>query len=233
MKKYQEIIKTLTPLQYKVTQENEFLLKNMKVYENIIEKDRIKNHENKNQLIVIKNMVHKNNNKLLNYLDNMNKEKYLKDESILLKLKNIPKGLRGLIYSKIIEAESKNINHFVSIEKNINKITDKFEIKMFNDILNIIGTLFDNAIDAASETEKKIVNFEMFFINDELKIVISNTFSGFINLEKIEKNGYTTKEKGHGYGLSLVNNILNKNKKIFKKTKINNNIFIQEIKIVI
>ena len=62
-------------------------------------------------------------------------------------------------------------------------------------------------------------------------ISISNTYKGRIDLENMYNRGYTTKENGHGYGLSLVKEILNKNKKFKNEKSICGNVFIQKIKL--
>ena len=71
-----------------------------------------------------------------------------------------------------------------------------------------------------SEENKRII-VELFTDEDELCIKISNNFSNTINIEKIYDKGYTTKTNGHGYGLSLVKEITDKNKKLTKNNYAN------------
>lgn len=51
-------------------------------------------------------------------------------------------------------------------------------------------------------------------------------------MDKIDNAGYTTKGKGHGYGLALVNKILEENKDILENERmIEKNTFTQCLKI--
>jgi len=60
-----------------------------------------------------------------------------------------------------------------------------------------------------------------------LHISIKNKFKGIIDVSKIDKSGYTTKGDGHGYGLSLVKNILSESRCLENKRKITKSTFEQ------
>ena len=79
---------------------------------------------------------------------------------------------------------------------------------------------------------ERYINIDFYLENSNLIISISNNFSN-IELEKIEKPGYSTKEKGHGYGLALAKQIIDNNNRISNTKKIYKNIFTQIINIKI
>ena len=76
-------------------------------------------------------------------------------------------------------------------------------------ICNILGVFLDNAIDAVKDLKKKIISIEIYIMDSYLCIDITNNFKGNLDLDKIAEAKYTTKGDGHGYGLTLVNQILN------------------------
>ena len=68
-------------------------------------------------------------------------------------------------------------------------------------------------------------------MNNDLYIDISNNYKGVIEFEKMSNKGYTTKGKGHGYGLSLVNDIIKADNNLKHEMKINKEMFTQRLKI--
>lgn len=216
----------------KVREENENLIQNLNEYEKLLDYQRVNNHENKNQLLVIKSMIHKNNKKALEYIDCIIKEKREDNELLYTKAKMIPEGgLQGLVYQKMLLMQENNIK----VELNVLKEVRKINLSLFStttnyDICCIVGTLLDNAIEAVKENEKKEILISMY-VDDYFNIEISNYFSGEINLSKIDKKGYTTKGKNRGYGLTLVKNIIDKNENIINERIITKDVFTQIVKI--
>ena len=103
----------------------------------------------------------------------------------------------------------------------------------------ILGILLDNAIEAARECEKKIINIE--FRNDtrtnKQLVIIKNTYQNHeLDMSKIFEKGYSTKEdkENHGLGLWEVNQILRKNNNMVELlTNKNDKFFIQQLEITI
>ena len=60
-----------------------------------------------------------------------------------------------------------------------------------------------------------------------LILIISNSFKGEIELDKIDEEGYTTKGKNHGVGLSLVKEIIDSSEKLEQNRKIIKDYFFQ------
>lgn len=217
-------------------QKNQILINTLNEYEKMLDYQRIDNHENKNQLLVIKSMVQKGNKKVIEYLDEIIKEKREDNEVIYSKAKMIPSGgLQGLIYQKMLLMQENNINVILNVSNNMRKIDlTNISSKINYDICRIVGIILDNAIDEILKFDKK--NREIIismYIENYFFIEISNRIKNQIDINKITEKGYTTKENGHGYGLCLLNKIIEKNDKISNKTRIVNNIFTQIIKIEI
>ena len=71
----------------------------------------------------------------------------------------------------------------------------------------------------------------MYIIDNKLCIKVSNNFSGKIDISRINDEGYTTKSNGHGYGLTLVKEIINNNSNLEHETELNKKVFSQILKI--
>lgn len=83
----------------KIQSEYDILLKNLNEYENLLDLQRVTNHENKNQLLVIKGMVDKGESNTSEYINSIIDTQYKDNDAIIYKTNRIPSGgLRGLIY---------------------------------------------------------------------------------------------------------------------------------------
>ncbi len=213
---------------------NETLIKNLSEYEKMLDYQRVNNHENKNQLLVIKSMIEKKDEKTLDYINEIIKDKREDNEILYTKAKRIPSGgLQGLIYQKMLLGQENKIRFNLNVSKDIRKI-DIFEenSKLNYDICRIIGIVLDNAIEEViklSKQEREILI--SMYIDEYFIIEVSNHFIGDIDFDKIYNKGYTTKSKGHGYGLSLLKEIVGGNENIINEKQILDNIFTQIIKI--
>jgi len=76
----------------KITSKYETSIASLKQYEEMIDKYRIINHENKNQLLTIRNMVKTKDKKTLNYIDKLLEHKIKDNENIFNKTAKIPEG---------------------------------------------------------------------------------------------------------------------------------------------
>lgn len=208
------------------------LITNLNEYEKCLEIHRIINHENKNNLIILKGMAQKNK-EIVQFIDNVLKERFDDDIELLCKTKKIPiGGLQGLIYQKLLLMKRIGINYHVEVSKQVNK--DHFKnlsSRIKQNICKITSILLDNAIEEVEKLEKKYISIYIYIENDYLIISISNVFSKYIEIDKIDNKQYSNKSKERGYGLSIVKQILNHNKKITLKREIITDIFKQMIKI--
>lgn len=138
-------------------------------------------------------------------------------------------GIYNLLTKKYNEAESKNI------KVNISFLLDLSTLKMkIYDFARILGILLDNAIDASSECENKIIN--LIFRNDEKNsrqlIIIENTYNDKnVDTEKIFEKGISGKENHTGLGLWEVRKIISKNNNLNLYTNKNDELFSQQLEI--
>lgn len=216
----------------KVYDKYNMTLNSLKEYEDILSRYRISNHENKNQLLTIRAMV--KNKKVASYIDEIIESKIKDNEKLMFESLVIPEGgLRGLIYSKMLLMKENNIDYELDIDKKIKTttLTELSEDLVLN-ICNIVGVYLDNAIEAVKNMDKGYVIIEMY-LDDTLNIAITNNYNESINIDKMDDVGYSTKGGGHGYGLSLVKEIIDKNKDITNIRRITDEEFTQEIRIKI
>lgn len=192
------------------------------------------NHENKNQLITIRTMVANKDKDVLKNIDAIVDQKIKDDKELKIRTSVISNTMLGsLIYSKLLTMKEKDITHNLHISKVINKshlinLGDKTNV----DICKIVGVYLDNAIEAVMETDVKEINIDLYLEDNYFCISIANTFKGKVDLETITNYGYTTKSKGHGYGLSLVKEVIKDNNALSSKTDIiDNKVFVQNLKI--
>lgn len=219
----------------KIQSEYDILLKNLNEYENLLDLQRVTNHENKNQLLVIKGMVDKGESNTSEYINSIIDTQYKDNDAIIYKTNRIPSGgLRGLIYYKILTMKEKKINSNLDVDRSLNELDfDNIPIKTNQELCKIVGVFLDNAIQAVSELKKKVIDIYLKYENDELYIKVSNNYSGIIELDKIDNSGYTTKGKGHGYGLSLVKGIIRENACFKNDREIHGKMFSQIIRLKI
>lgn len=198
-------------------------------YENMMTKYRIVNHENKNLLLTIRAMILNKESEIPNYIDTIIEEKFDDDEKLLHKMNVIPSGgLRATIYSEILKIQNNKIKYFLNIDRAL-KTIDLIELDT-NDILNvckIISVFIDNAIEEAKTLRKRMIEISLFLDDSNINIKVSNNYKSKIEIEKLYYEGYTTKDKGHGYGLSLVKNIVDNNKIFENKVEVSENVFSQ------
>lgn len=216
-----------------LTKKYEQVLDFMTTYEDEVEKQRVIRHETKNAFLTIKaQLTDKSKNKdIVEYIDSILKEDTKIKYEEYAKFKYLPaNGIKGLCYYKVQEAENKGIKVSINISSRLNKsILTKLSVEERKELGKILGIFLDNAIEASMETEEKILGFEAYLIEKNIKIIISNSYQGKIDINKLGKEKYTTKGKNHGHGLLLVKGIVNNNKIFETTTQITDKLYIQNI----
>ncbi len=144
------------------------------------------------------------------------------------KLINNP-GVYSLLTTKYQEADEKEIKINMSLLLDLSKLNMKIY-----EFTRVLGILLDNAIDASSECEEKIINiiFRDDSKNHRQLITIENTYKDKdIDTEKIFYKGFSGKENHTGLGLWEVKKILNKSKNLSLYTSKNDKYFSQQLEI--
>lgn len=207
----------------------------LKELEQNVTRLKITNHENKNQLLTIRNMIKKGEDgkSLIKHIENIVNTKIKDDETLMLQTSTITNSMiSSIVYSKMLTMKENDVDVDLIISRDIkdlylSDIPDELAVE----VCKIIGVYLDNALEEVSKYEEKIINIEFYAEKKTLCIAISNNFEGEIDFEKMDNPGYTTKENVHGYGLSLAREIIESNDKLSSEREIKDNIFKQILKI--
>lgn len=138
-------------------------------------------------------------------------------------------GIYNLLTTKYGEAVRKGIKVNLTFLLDLNNL----HMKIY-EFARMLGILLDNAIDAASEADEKVLN--IVFRNDSRNnrniVLIENTYKDKnINIDEIFNKGVTGKENHTGLGLWEVKQILKKNNNINLYTNKNETYFSQQLEI--
>ncbi len=211
-------------------EQNKQMLNYVTKYEKIITEQGKTNHEFKNQLMVIRGYAQMHSDKIIDYIDEIVEDSNKAGSSYLIsQLNNFPDGgIKGLLYYKLSIMEDENINYTINVEKGVKTKLKTLSTNNYKNITKILGVLLDNAIDASNKSKHKKINISV--IKDKKNIVfkIYNTYKGKIDIEKVG-TGYTSKGKGHGYGLRLVKDIINGNKVFDISHDLEDNYFVSSL----
>lgn len=146
------------------------------------------------------------------------------------KVINCP-AVYNLLTNKYYKADNLGIKMNLEVFLNF----DTLHMKTY-EFTRILGILMDNAIEAASECEDKIVNVTIRKDNSKHRqlLLIENTYKNKdINTEQIYEKGFSTKSGNTGLGLWEVRQILKKNNNLNLYTTKNNTLFTQQLEIYI
>lgn len=138
--------------------------------------------------------------------------------------------IKGLLTTKILQAQEKNIR--ISIE--VPEIIEKIEMPIIN-LSRVIGILLDNAIEAS----EKIVDdplIRIAFIKNEddsvMFIVMNKCDTDMPRVHTLFQENFSTKGKNRGLGLSTLKELTDTTSNVLLDTTIDNNYFIQKVEIL-
>ena len=211
-------------------EENRQMLNYVTKYEKIITAQGKTNHEFKNQLMVIRGYAQMHSDKIIEYIDEIVEDSNKAGSSYLIsQLNNFPDGgIKGLLYYKLSIMEDENIKYSINVEKGVKTKLKTLSTNNYKNITKILGVLLDNAIDASKKSKHKKINISVIKDNKNIIFKIYNTYKGKIDIEKVG-TGYTSKGKGHGYGLRLVKDIINEDKLFNISHNLEDNYFVSSL----
>lgn len=223
-----------TMINNKIQNDYDKLLEFMKTYEEEIENQRTLRHETKNEFLAIRSKIcdKEKEKAIIDYIDEILGDTYSVKNEKYAKFGYLPaNGVKGLCYFKTQKAEEQGISVSINISKKIQSSTIyNLNTKEQRDFAKILGVFIDNAIEASAESKDKELGIEAYSnLDNEFRMIISNTYNNEIDEEKIGKENFTTKGKNRGHGLLLVNQLVQKNNIFDTKREIKNNIYSQTI----
>lgn len=160
----------------------------LKELEQNVSRLKITNHENKNQLLTIRNMIKKgeDSKNLIKHIENIVNTKIKDDETLMLQTSTITNSMiSSIVYSKMLTMKENDVDVDLIISRDIkdlylSDISDELAVE----VCKIIGVYLDNALEEVSKYEEKIINIEFYAEKKTLCIAISNNFEGEIDFEK-------------------------------------------------
>lgn len=136
-----------------------------------------------------------------------------------------------ILASKYYEADKENIQIHLNVFLDLNEIEERMKIY---DFTRILGILLDNAIDAAKECDKKLINvtFRKEVGNNMIVLIIQNTYTNKdVDTEAIYQKGVSSKENHTGLGLWKIRQILMHNNNLNLYTTKDEQFFTQQLEI--
>lgn len=138
-------------------------------------------------------------------------------------------GIYHLISSKYYQAIDDGIQVSISFFLDLNELNmDIYEFA------KILGILLDNAIEAARESEEKIINLTFRREHNKHRdiVLIENSYlNKNINIDEIYQKGFSEKENHTGLGLWEIHKYLSRNTDLNLYTSKNHDFFSQQLEI--
>lgn len=212
----------------KEVEKTETLLNFISTYEKKIDEDRINRHEMLNNLLILKSFKNKNSKEFNDTLDDLIKI-YDKKGTGVKNISKLPGGLKGMVYYKLEEVQRKELNVNINISKQVSLSLEKLNHKDYVLLCKAMGIVLDNAIEASNNSRDKLLNLDVYKENENVIIMVDNTFNKKVDLDKLGTKNYSTKGEGRGLGLYIIKNLLKTSKYVVLEQSINENIFSSKI----
>lgn len=138
------------------------------------------------------------------------------------------RAIKGLVTTKILQAQGKNIP--ISIE--VPELIDHIEMNTV-DLSRIIGIIIDNAIEASEELEDALIRIA--FINVETSvmfIVMNKCKEDMPKIHELFQDSFSTKGDNRGLGLTTLKDITDTTENVLLDTTIENGYFVQKVEII-
>ena len=212
----------------KLSDEYDGLISHVRIFEEWIENEQLNRHEFKNQLAVLRGMTKEK--KVKDKIDKIISDNINIDNELVNQLKNLPSGgFKGLLYYKIALSRKYKIKFDIDVGNNVEEILNSLNDKQLEVLTKLIGIYTDNAIEAALETKKKLVSVEIYNLDDNINIVVTNSFNTSSDIKNKNMKGISTKGKGRGNGLYFANKLINKNNWLETNQEIIKNLYVERL----
>ena len=214
----------------KLSSEYDLLLENVNNFQDWIEQEQYLRHEYKNQLAIIYALS--NQVEIKDKIQEIINQNLNIQNDTVKQIEILPRGdLKGILYYKTLIAEKNKINLTVDVSIRDKSVLNRLNKKEINVLAKLVGIFYDNAIEAAKESRKKIMLVEIYEIKNVLNIVISNTFNKSSIINNRFERGTSSKGTGRGNGLYFANKILKMNNWLIEKQEIIDNYYIETISV--
>ncbi len=152
---------------------------------------------------------------------------FLENASKLSALQKIDHpAIRGIFMTKLLLAQEKGISVHLEMTGKIIFPKHVFDLNL----IRILGILLDNAIEEVDALGKGELAVAFFQEKDTLVILIQNTVRNPVEpLYQLKKQGFSTKGKGRGYGLSTVDELMSQTSTLLLETTISQHLFVQKL----
>lgn len=178
---------------------NGFLEQNMNNSKKSLDDYKLLKHNLINDLMILKNIQLDSKNEYINNIIS----KYSNQSSWINNLGNIPSGIQGIIYSKLKLINDKEVSLFID-----NKLKEEFlnnKSQEYFDFCEAFSICLDNAIEAVNDSNNKVIYFNLYSKKKhEFQFDIINSFSNSINIDKLGRKNYSTKNRSSGLGLNYL-----------------------------
>ncbi|WP_381414472.1 quorum-sensing sensor histidine kinase AgrC [Staphylococcus epidermidis] len=135
--------------------------------------------------------------------------------------------IKGLITTKIIQAQEKRIPISIEVPDEIDRISMNTV-----DLSRIIGIIVDNAIEASENLEEPLINIAFIDNDESVTFIVMNKCSDDIpKIHELFEQGFSTKGDNRGLGLSTLKELTDSNENVLLDTVIENGYFVQKVEI--
>ncbi|PTI44113.1 ATP-binding protein [Staphylococcus xylosus] len=138
--------------------------------------------------------------------------------------------IKGLLTTKILQAQEKNIRISIEVPESIEKI----DMPIIN-LSRVIGILLDNAIEASEKINEEPLIRIAFIKNEDTSvtfIVMNKCDPDMPKVHTLFQENFSTKGKNRGLGLSTLKELTDSTTNVLLDTTIDNNYFIQKVEIL-
>ncbi|WP_422936916.1 quorum-sensing sensor histidine kinase AgrC [Staphylococcus lugdunensis] len=138
------------------------------------------------------------------------------------------RAIKGLVTTKILQAQEKNIP--ISIE--VPELIEHIEMNTV-DLSRVIGIIIDNAIEASESLEDALIRIAFIKNEDSVLFIVMNKCSDTTpKIHELFQENFSTKGKNRGLGLSNLKEITDATPNTLLDTTIDNGYFIQKVEIL-